>query len=58
MQRESNVQTLNWADKTMSVMRMRQMEACEKRLGDCPDFGLFDGCDEQKIEEICAHAFY
>ena len=26
MQRESNVQTLNWADKTMSVLRLQQLE--------------------------------
>lgn len=31
MQRESNVQTLNWADKTMSVLRLQQLEACEKK---------------------------
>ena len=30
MLRETNVQRLHWADKTMSVIRQEQLEACEK----------------------------
>ena len=52
MQRESNVQTLNWADKTMSVLRLQQLEACEKRLSACLSFGLFSDCDDVRVEEL------
>ena len=47
MLRESNMQTLTWADKTMSVLRERQLEACESRLASLPSFGLFTGCIDE-----------
>ncbi len=52
MLRESNVQTLNWADKTMSVLRLAQLEACEKRLSEGLRFGLFHGCDDRQVEQV------
>ena len=52
MLRESGIHTLTWADKTMSVLRERQLEACENRLNELPSFGLFDGCDDQKVETL------
>ena len=54
MLRESNIQPLTWADKTMSVLRARQLEACEERLSALPDFGLFSGCDDGNAEELYA----
>lgn len=57
MLRETNVHTLHWADKTMSVMKARQLEACEVRLAALPDFGLFDGCDQSNVEELWAISF-
>lgn len=57
MQRESNVQTLNWADKTMSVLRLQQLEACEKRLSAYLSFGLFSGCDDAHVEELWAASY-
>ena len=57
MLRETNVQTLHWADKTMSVLKARQLEACESRLASLPDFGLFDGCDESNVETLWACSF-
>ena len=57
MQRESNVQTLNWADKTMSVLRLQQLEACEKRLSAYLGFGLFSGCDDAHVEELWATSY-
>lgn len=57
MLRETNVQTLHWADKTMSVLRARQLEACEGRLAALPDFGLFDGCDDSNVEELWRISF-
>ena len=52
MLRESNVQSLHWADKTMSVIRERQLEACEDRLSAYPEYGLFSGCDDDHAEEM------
>ena len=40
MQRESNVQTLNWADKTMSVLRLQQLEALRKAIVRLPELRL------------------
>ncbi|MGN0970882.1 MAG: hypothetical protein ACI4OY_02930 [Aristaeellaceae bacterium] len=54
MLRESNIQPLTWADKTMSVLRARQLEACEERLSALPGFGLFSGCDESNVEALYA----
>lgn len=36
MLRESYGHALTWADKTMSVIRTRQLEACEQRLMKLP----------------------
>lgn len=57
MLRETNVQTLHWADKTMSVLKARQLEACENRLASLPDFGLFNGCNESNVETLWACSF-
>lgn len=57
MLRESNIQTLTWADKTMSVLRERQLEACESRLASLPDFGLFDGCTDLNVETLFAVSY-
>ena len=52
MLRETNVQRLHWADKTMSVIRQEQLEACEKRLLALPKVTVFDLSDDLQIEEI------
>ncbi len=52
MLRETNVQRLHWADKTMSVIREQQLEACEKRLALLPDVSLFDLTDDSRTEEL------
>ena len=52
MLRETNVQRLHWADKTMSVIRQEQLEACEKRLAQLPQLTLFDLADDLHTEEI------
>ncbi len=52
MLRETNVQRLHWADKTMSVIREQQLEACEKRLALLPTTSLFDLTDETRVEEV------
>ena len=52
MLRETNVQRLHWADKTMSVLRQEQLEACEKRISALPPVTIFDLTDDLHIEEI------
>ncbi|MBE5768425.1 MAG: hypothetical protein E7333_02400 [Clostridiales bacterium] len=57
MLREGNVQPLHWADKTMSVLKARQLEACEMRLHQLPDFGLFSGCNDLNVEQLWQCSF-
>ncbi len=52
MLRETNVQRLHWADKTMSVIRQEQLEACEKRLSALPPVTVFDLSDDLRTEKI------
>lgn len=52
MMRETNVQRLDWADKTMSLLRQSQLESCEKRLSGLPSFGLFTFEDDLHAEEL------
>lgn len=52
MLRETNVQRLHWADKTMSVLRQEQLEACEKRIAQLPDVTVFDLTDDLLTEEV------
>lgn len=52
MLRETNVQRLHWADKTMSLLRQSQLESCEKRLNALPDYGLYTYDDNLHAEEL------
>ena len=52
MLRETNVQRLHWADKTMSVIRQEQLEACEKRLSALPQLTVFDLTSDVDVENI------
>ncbi|MGN1369167.1 MAG: hypothetical protein ACI4WX_09885 [Aristaeellaceae bacterium] len=52
MLRETNVQRLHWADKTMSVIRQEQLEACEKRLSALPSRTVFDLVNDVHVEEL------
>ena len=57
MLRECDIQRLPWADKTMSVLRTKQLEACEKRLDALPSRGLFTGCDDARVAELWRCSF-
>ena len=57
MLRETNVQQLHWADKTMSVLRQEQLEACEKRLSALPKVTVFDLTDDLHTEEVWACSY-
>lgn len=52
MLREGNTHALTWADKTMSVIRSRQLEACEQRLLRLPTTGLFSDRSETLAEAL------
>ena len=57
MLREGNVQSLHWADKTMSILRERQLEASATRIAAYPAKGLFSGCDDVMVEELWKHSY-
>ena len=52
MLRESNAETLHWADKTWSVLHARQLEASEDRLAVWPQFGLFTVSDAASADAL------
>ena len=56
MLRQRDTRPLHWADKTMSVMRADQLEACEKYLAGLPSCCLFEkecsNLDAEKLYEI------
>ena len=56
MLRQSNTRPLHWADKTMSVLRADQLEACEKDLAGLPSRCLFEpecgNVDAEKLYEL------
>ena len=58
MQREESVSALNWCEKTMSVLREKQLEACEKRLSAYPKTGLFSGCTLSDIQTLWDISYY
>ena len=57
MLREGNVHSLHWADKTMSILRERQLEASADRIAAYPRKGLFSGCDDLMVEELWKHSY-
>ena len=56
MLRQRDTRPLHWADKTMSVMRADQLEACEKDLAGLPSRCLFEpecsNVDAEKLYEL------
>ncbi len=56
MLRQSNTRPLHWTDKTMSVLRADQLEACEKDLAGLPSYCLFEqectNLDAEKLYEL------
>ncbi len=59
MLRQGNTRPLHWADKTMSVMRAEQLEACEKDLASLPVHGLFDAsCGDADAELLYEFSYY
>lgn len=59
MLRQDNVHPYHWADKTMSVLRANQLEACEKDLASLPFRCLFDGdCTDTDAESFYQLSFF
>ena len=55
MLRLENTHPYPWAEKTMSVLRANQLEACEKYLTGLPRYGLFDtACTDAEAESLYA----
>lgn len=47
-----------WCDKTMSVMREQQLEACQERLSRCPENGIFSDLCDDEVEKLFRFSFY
>ncbi len=59
MLRQDNTGPYHWADKTMSVLRTSQLEACEKDLAGLPFLCLFDNeCTDADAENFYAFSFF
>ena len=59
MLRQGNTHPYHWADKTMSVLRANQLEACEKDLASLPFRCLFDAdCTDADAESFYQLSFF
>ena len=59
MLRQGNTHPYHWADKTMSVLRANQLEACEKDLAGLPRCCLFDpDCSDEDAECFYQMSFF
>ena len=58
MLRSSTRRVERWSDKTMSVMREQQLEACQDRLTRCPAAGIFNDLYEDEFQHLFHFSFY
>ncbi len=59
MLRQENTHPYHWADKTMSVLRANQLEACEKDLAGLPECCLFDtDCSDGDAERFYQMSYF
>ena len=58
MLRTSTAPVERWCDKTMSVLRERQLEACQERLTRCPHKGIFGDLYEDEAKALYHASFY
>ena len=47
-----------WCDKTMSVLREQQLEACQDRLSRAPREGVFGPLCQDEIDRLFSLSFY
>ncbi len=59
MLRQTNTRPLHWTDKTMSVLRANQLEACEKDLAGLPSCCVFESeCSNIDAEKLYEMSFF
>ena len=58
MFRTSTCRVERWCDKTMSVMREQQLEACQDRLSRCPTAGIFSELCEDEARDLFCISYY
>ena len=59
MLRRENTHSLHWTDKTLSMLRANQLEACEKELAGLSSRCLFDeDCTDKDAEFFFEQSFY
>ena len=59
MLRRENTHSLHWTDKTMTMLRANQLEACEKELAGLPSLCLFDDeCTDELAETFFEQSCY
>ena len=58
MFRTSTCRVERWCDKTMSVMREQQLEACQDRISRCPANSIFGNLCEDEIRELFLISYY
>ena len=47
-----------WCDKTMSVLREQQLEACQERLTRCPEQGVFASLCDDEVQALYRFSYY
>lgn len=58
MLRTSVSRVERWCDKTMSVMRERQLEACQERLSRWPSAGIFGALCDDEVQKLFLFSYY
>lgn len=48
----------HWCDKTMSVLREQQLEACQDRLSRCPSEGIFGQLCQDEYQKLFSFSYY
>lgn len=56
--RTSTARIDRWCDKTMSVLREQQLEACQERLTRCPTRGIFSDLGEDETRALFQFSYY
>ncbi len=59
MLRVATAHPMDWCESTMSVLRERQLEACEKRLANHPGIGLFaSNATDRNAQALYDNSYY